>query len=205
MALPPMTLEGIRPFLPRNVNDILAEKYSDRDIPQFFNEQGISIKFPLNEDRNFRMHWKRNEENNVTGIFWRFLSYSSTLAGYNPTEEGYEQILIGENRTELSRSPDFPQGIFLFLKGKRVDHVEIPFNINQIDNIEAIRQFFASKPELLPANLRERVFPQEAQPVAPQPREPINYKLLIGSLLAFAVISYIAIKVLHKPPQAEVK
>ena len=117
---------------------------------------------------------------------------------------------IQENLTRVNTTRDFPPGYLDTLRGRRIDPVEIHFNIDQIDNIEAIRQFFASNPELLPANFRERVFHPEAPPVGPRPRpqennEPSNYKLLIGSLLAFAVISYVAIKILHEPPKAEVK
>ena len=146
------------------------------------------------------MRWIRDAENNITGIFWRLLLSNNILVGFMHTPiEGYERIKIRQNQTQLSRNPDFLHTILLTLKEQRIDPVEIPFNIDQIDNIEAIREFFASNPELLPANLRERVFPQEEN------EEPINYKFLIGSLLAFAVISYIAIKVLHKPPKVEVK
>ena len=199
MALPPMTLEGIRPFLSENVNNALAENYADDDIPQCFSEEGVSIQYPSMLDRNICMRWKRNEENNVTGIFWRIFQSNNVLVGFNPIEEGYECIVIAENSTKLSRIPDLFGGILNTLNTKQIDRVEIPFNINQIKDIEAIREFFASNPELLPANFRERVFAQEEN------GEPINYKLLIGSLLAFAVISYIAIKILHKPPKAEVK
>ena len=205
MALPPMTLEGIRPYLPADVNNALAKNYADDDIPQFFSEQGISITFFNPNDRNICMRWKRNEENNITEIFLRVILHNNTIVGLisRPRNliDDYKEIIISENCTDLYKHSDFSRGISLvFCDGKKqVEHVEIPFNIDQIKNIEDIREFFASNPELLPANLRERVFAQEEN------NESINYKFLIGSLLAFAVISYIAIKILHKPPQAEVK
>ena len=223
MALPPMTLEGVRPFLPESINRVLADRHTDEDIPQLFSNEGYLRLIRCAGHASICMRWIRNEEDEVTGIFFRVLSSRHIAAFISPRHnpnpiENYKEISISKNKTDLKHSVTPPEPNSFFSNGMPVritreiqlHRLEVPFNIDQIDNIEAIRQFFASNPELLPDNLRERVFLPEAPPVDPPPRpqengEPANYKLLIGSLLAFAVISYIAIKVLHKPPKVEVK
>ena len=208
MAHPPLTLDGIRPYLTPNIDNVLAQRYTNEDIPLFFSEQGISTNTPDKGNCNIQMRWIRDVQNNVTGIFYRILFPNNRLTAWTPINHPpinqINQISIKENVTKLTHNPVSPKGVRNILNGRRIAPVEIPFNINQIDNIEALREFFARNPELLPTNLRERVFPQD-DPQRQENDEPIDYKLLIGSLLAFAVISYIAIKILHEPPKVEVK
>ena len=213
--LPPMTLEGIRPFLTDHEYRQIRRGCTAEELPQLFSEQGISTKSDDKKFNNIRINWFRDADQRIIGVFFRVIRENHVIGWIPPAYCPFDnhQIWIRENRTQLFHSllgDNLAPEIIAPLEGKRVDNQPIPFNIQQIDRPEEIQKFFASNPELLPANLRERVFPPEAPPVAPQPRpqennEPTNYKLLIGSLLAFAVISYIAFKVLHKPSKAEVK
>ncbi|MCB1081450.1 MAG: hypothetical protein KDK69_06460 [Chlamydiia bacterium] len=209
MALPPLTREGIRPFLSDSPNQILQDKFrDDRVIPHFFAPEGVLLRA---DDGvfNVRMFWHRNEANAITGIFIRIILEEGSMIAWimpNAWDQQHNMIWIRNNQTKLTERPiigeGFPfemQGTFGNLQDPNPHDVEPVLNIREIDTPEAIAAFFDQDREVLPESLRVRIFPPAPQNPLPLPQNNQTYLYMGAALLLLIGIAILAKDYFNNP------
>ncbi|MCB1107638.1 MAG: hypothetical protein KDK76_06050 [Chlamydiia bacterium] len=166
MAVPPLTREGVRPYFPERINDLLGMHYNDGHIPQFFSDQGVLTK---GTDGIFRiqMYWCHNRSNEITGIFIRVIFQKGGMVVWIRKEacEGLSQTVWIQNSEMVfvpkgMRTDGIPKAIMDALRGESSPAEKVPeLGVQNIRNYEMIIDFFKGHEDVLPKSFRDQAFP----------------------------------------------
>lgn len=202
MTTPPLTREGIRPFLTDEIDEILqTNRYSDQDIVQFFSDEG---ELRCGNDCTYLIHmmWHRDQSNKVTGIFIRaILDDGSLLCWINPNVDNRRHFIwIRDNRTIIEGKP-ITKGLqgdvntmLRTSKSPKIHVTQPQISIPNLQNREDIAAFFDRDREVLPEALRERIFLPAPQDPLPPLRNNHTYLYMGAALLLLIGIGILAKK-----------
>lgn len=201
MATPLTTLEGIRPYLNRTAYTDFRLSFDNDGITRLFSEDGMLKRNPTDGLSHIRMFWRRNDHNEVTGIFLRVIREQRLLAWTNPSNDSGEStknfVLLMNNQTMIMRDEGFHTWIGGSLNGSDTlltsdpmnnpdDFVTPTCNI-QIDRPTEVAAFFNNDREVLPQNIREQVFSPQPAPTQPTPAQRDYTWLYIGCALVLTI------------------
>lgn len=203
MSIPELTKIGIAPFNTEEVNEILDQRFSDDEIPQLFNDVGVLRK---GEDGVFNicMKWHRNELDVVDGVFVRIIFEGNLIAWLNPAvcRNDHNFIWIKNGMPILREKPIMGGGLCFEVDGclklAKTGDASPRFEVEHLDNPEAIAAFFDQDRHVLPDILRARIFPPVIPPDPIGDIHPRNRTYVIGGLLLVLAVGYIAHRIIDK-------